>query len=161
MAGWCEACVREIPQFDLLRAAFAPEDLALYGIPVDTEEDPATLVAWSSAQHPPYRLLSDLPPTVIATVKRLVLDELGFDAIPATFVTDADGRLLLAQWGAPTVSRLRELLWANERAADATRRQNGGDDGDTTPTPRGKETDDGQVRGRVRGSGADEETGCL
>ena len=31
--------------------------------------------------------------------------------VPASIVTDASGRVLLARWGAPTVSEIRELLW--------------------------------------------------
>jgi len=40
-----------------------------------------------------------------------VLDELTVDGVPATLITDSDGALLHVQWGPPTLSTLRELLW--------------------------------------------------
>ena len=39
----------------------------------------------------------------------LVLDELRMDAVPASFITDASGNVLLARWGVPTVSDVRKL----------------------------------------------------
>ena len=53
----------------------------------------------------------------MAAVKSLVLDELKMDAVPASIVTDGAGNVLLARWGPPSISQIRELL-ATVRSPD-------------------------------------------
>jgi thiol-disulfide isomerase/thioredoxin len=110
MATWCESCKKEQPQVRRLRAAFSPEDLGLFGVPVDEADTAEKLAAYLEKFRPGYVLVSGLPAEQVAAVKRLIQDELKGDALPATVVTDATGKVLLAQWGAPTVSDLRRLL---------------------------------------------------
>ena len=117
MATWCTACKGEMPQFRRLRAAFTPRDLGLFGVPIDPSEGPARIEAWDATNRPAYRLLRGLTATHVAAVKSLVLDELKMDAVPASIVTDGAGNVLLARWGPPSISQIRELL-ATVRSPD-------------------------------------------
>ena len=65
---------------------------------------------YAARNTPAYELLSDLDTEARMSVRALLSQELGEDATPAAAVTDADGRLLFATWGLPSVSELRRLL---------------------------------------------------
>jgi thiol-disulfide isomerase/thioredoxin len=110
MATWCAPCRAELPQFRRLRDTFDTAQLALTGVPIDALEAPALLDAWEKSNRPAYTLLRGISGEQAASVKNLVVEELDFDAVPASLVTDAAGRVLHAQWGPPTVSRIRALL---------------------------------------------------
>jgi peroxiredoxin len=110
MATWCVACRTEIPQFSYLRSVFKPEELGMFGLPYDDKEGSEQLKAWAVANHPPYELLINLTKDNFASVKMMVLKTLRIDAVPATIVTDSNGRILRTRWGPPSVSELRELL---------------------------------------------------
>jgi thiol-disulfide isomerase/thioredoxin len=112
MATWCAACRSELPQFTRLRTAFTPAQLAMAGVPIDSAESAAVVKAWGAVHKPVYALLTGLSEAQVTSVKDLVMEELKLDAVPATLVTDADGGVLLAQWGPPTISKIRELLAA-------------------------------------------------
>ena len=111
MATWCVACVEEMPEFRQLRAAFSQDELAMYGLPIDPEDDEVMLQGWFEDKKPPYDLLIGLPEPEVARVNEIVMSELRFDGVPAAIVTDASGRVVLARWGVPSVSDLRKLLW--------------------------------------------------
>jgi thiol-disulfide isomerase/thioredoxin len=115
MATWCAACRSELPQFRRLRAGFASQQLAMAAVPIDTAESRQLVEAWGIAHKPVYELLTGLTEAQVSSVKALVLEELKLDAVPATIVTDGAGGVLLAQWGPPTISKIRELLAAAPR----------------------------------------------
>jgi thiol-disulfide isomerase/thioredoxin len=117
MATWCQACRDELPQLQRLRAAFDARELRLYAVPIEPEDDRAKLDGWMRQLQPPYALLPRLDEAQHAKVNELILAELKQDAVPATFVTDAAGRILHAQFGPPSVSKIRELLAARIVAA--------------------------------------------
>jgi hypothetical protein len=110
MATWCAACRSELAQFRTLRAAFSPAELSMVAVPIDTAESRELVEAWGAAHGPPYELLTGLAETEVTAVKDLVLETLQLDAVPATIVTDANGGVLLTQWGPPSISKIRELL---------------------------------------------------
>jgi peroxiredoxin len=110
MATWCVACRGELAQLRRLRETFAAADLAMAGVPIDTAESGGQIEAWGAANHPPYELLANLTRAQVLGVKSVVQKELNSDAVPATLITDAAGNLLHAQWGPPTLSRIRALL---------------------------------------------------
>jgi thiol-disulfide isomerase/thioredoxin len=110
MATWCTACRSELPQLGRLRSTFSAGDLAMAAVPIDTSESRAIVEAWGAAHKPPYTLLTGLSEAQVTSVKDLVTEKLHFEAVPATFVADRDGNLVLAQWGPPTISKIRELL---------------------------------------------------
>lgn len=110
MATWCVACGAELPQFVYLRSVFKPEELEMYGLPYDVNDEAVQLKSWAETNAPPYKLLDGLTKSEIAAVKRVVLKNLKIDAVPTCIVTDGSGRILRARWGPPSVSELRELL---------------------------------------------------
>lgn len=125
MATWCVACITEMPEMMALRAAFTEEDLAMFGIPIDRKDSPDKLQQWVADREPPYRVLIGLPEHEVSRVNALVESELRFNSVPAAFVTDSTGRVLLARWGVPSVSALRKLLWT-DGGGDRTRTDAGG-----------------------------------
>lgn len=112
MATWCVACKAEMPQLMYLRSTFKPEELGMVGLPYDEKDAAASLKAWAAANHAPYELLADLSKDDILSIKAMVLTTFRMDAVPAAFVTDADGHILRAKLGPPSVSEIRELLRA-------------------------------------------------
>jgi len=114
MATWCTACKAEMPQLAYLRSVFKPEELAMYGLPYDEKDRPDQLKAWAAANHTPYVLVADASQHEIASVKAAVLSTLKMDGVPASFITDAEGHVLRARFGPPSVSELRELMRAQE-----------------------------------------------
>ena len=110
MATWCAPCKAELPQFSYLRSVFKPEELAMFGLPYDDKEGVERLNAWAAANRPSYELLASLTKDNIGSVKAMVLKTLSIDALPATIVTDTNGRILRARLGPPSASELRELL---------------------------------------------------
>lgn len=117
MATWCTACLAELPQFAYLRSVFKPEEVAMYGLPYDEKDKPEALKAWAAKHNPSYVLLADATQGEIASVKKTVLANLRMDAVPAAFITDADGHILRARWGPPSVSELRELMRSQKDGA--------------------------------------------
>lgn len=118
MATWCVACVREMPEIRALREAFAPGQLKIIAVPVDPEDSADMLVAWAARYTPPYEITIGIDASEVELVNAVTLAELRAEAVPATFLTDARGRVLLARWGVPTISDVRRFLW-KDRAAGA------------------------------------------
>ncbi len=114
MATWCESCAKEIPQLEKLRDRFAPDELAMYAIPVDASDTKEMLDGWMERFDPPYTMLEGVTPEDVAHVDAVILEKLGGKGTPATLFADADGNVVWAQWGPPSVSKVRELL-AGER----------------------------------------------
>jgi thiol-disulfide isomerase/thioredoxin len=110
MATWCEACKRHLPQLEQLRRKVNPEQVAMYAVPVDKSDTSAKLTSYVERYQPAYELLKDLPIDRRDGVQQLVADALETDALPATVVTNADGKVLLITGGLPTTSQIRILL---------------------------------------------------
>jgi len=119
MATWCPACKRNIPQVAAVREGFGADELAVYGVPIDPEDTPEMLAEYAAEYRPAYELLIDAPRAEVERVQAIVMREFARDVLPASFVTDADGRVLRLVAGVPTLSELRRLL--NGRARDWTR----------------------------------------
>ena len=109
-ATWCTACRKALPQLQLLRESFAPDELALLGVPADTSEGRETLVAYVEKAQPPYELLLHLSTVQIDHIKGIIQKSLHQDALPATIITDSDGIVLKSMWGVPTISDVRRWL---------------------------------------------------
>ena len=109
-ATWCAACKRELPQFEHLRSRFDPSELAMFGVPYDDDEGPAELAAYRDEFRPAYEMLTHIDAESRADIKRLLVASLPVDALPASIVTDAEGRILSTALGLPTVSELAALL---------------------------------------------------
>jgi peroxiredoxin len=120
MATWCVACVEEMPEFEALRARFTDQELAIVAVPVDPEDTTQMLEAWAVKHRPPYKIASGIRPDAVEQVNAVTLAELRAEAVPATFLTDRDGHVLIARWGVPTISDVRRALWQ-----DAAKRGDG------------------------------------
>ena len=110
MATWCASCKAKLPALEALRAQFEPSEVGLYGVPWDPAEGAELLDDYAAQHAPAYELLSGLDTQARMSVRGLLSQQLGEDATPAAAVTDAEGRLLFATWGLPSVSELRRLL---------------------------------------------------
>ncbi len=110
MATWCTACKGELPQIKRLRAEFDAEDLEILGVPVDEDDDRADLERYVEKYSPAYQMLLDLNDDQVAAVKKIVIDALRIDALPAAILTDGDGNVLRTMWQIPSVSDVRDAL---------------------------------------------------
>ena len=110
MATWCAACRGELPTLGHLRSAFSPDELRMFGVPVDEKESLDKLQNYASTHRPAYELLSSLSAEEVAMVKDHVKDTLLIESLPVTVVTRGDGRVLLTRVGVPSVSELRRFL---------------------------------------------------
>lgn len=111
MATWCVACVEEMPEFTALREHFSEAELTIYAVPVDSEDTEAMLEAWATKYRPPYEIVGGIDRSEVDRVNAVTLAELRAEAVPATFLTDRDGQVLIARWGVPTISDVRRALW--------------------------------------------------
>ena len=63
---------------------------------------------------PPYEIAAGIERSEVDRVNEVTLAELRTEAVPATFVVDASGRVLLARWGVPTISVIKKFLWQDQ-----------------------------------------------
>lgn len=117
MATWCVACVEEKPEFAALRGRFTEQELAIVAVPVDPEDTTQMLEAWAMKHQPAYKIAYGITADAVAQVNAATLAELRAEAVPATFLTNREGQVLIARWGVPTISDVRRALWQ-----DAARR---------------------------------------
>jgi peroxiredoxin len=110
MATWCAACKGELPQLATLRAAFGEDEVAMFGVPVDPKDSAKKLSEYAQKYQPAYDLLTDLRPEEVESVQGALKEALKIEALPSTLILDADGRVLEATTGLPTISTLRRLL---------------------------------------------------
>ena len=110
MATWCGACMRDLAQVEHLRSTFTNSELALIGVPIDPEDDNAKLDRYLETHRPAYELLLEPGVELLDVLRATVIEELSYEGIPATVVTDADGIVLRVVWGVPSVSTIRALL---------------------------------------------------
>ena len=111
MATWCPTCKGELPQIAAIRNAFDARELEMHGVPVDPTDDPAKLTSYIQEFQPAYDLLTDLSRGDVQAVERVVEHTTQLeDALPATLITDADGMVIYANAGVPSISELKRLL---------------------------------------------------
>ncbi len=100
-----------MPEFRALREAFNDRDLTIVAVPVDPKDTAEMLEGWTARYQPPYKIAAGIGPEEVARVNAVTLAELRAEAVPATFLIDSRGRVLMARWGVPTVSDVRSYLW--------------------------------------------------
>ncbi len=110
MATWCLICRGEIPTLRRLRETFSEEMLYMAGVPVDPEDSPEKLAAYERELSPPYEMLAGLPRERVERVQQHVIEALNVDALPATIVTDREGRVIHTMFGVPSISDIRSWL---------------------------------------------------
>jgi thiol-disulfide isomerase/thioredoxin len=114
MATWCASCRAELADITLLRERFDPDEVEIFGVPIDTADTREKLEAYVQELQPAYEMLYGLPPEDVATVKDRIVKELRRDALPASIVTDGQDRIVAVHWGSPTVSDVRQMLAAQQ-----------------------------------------------
>ena len=125
MASWCEVCKGELPQVALLRDTFSNDELALYGVPVDQDDDKGVLGAYRRDNEPAYELLEPLSSETRSEISTLVREQIWIDALPATLVTDPSGHVFHVQVGLPSVSDVRRWLAGIQVSAREEEHQTG------------------------------------
>ena len=57
----------------------------------------------------------ELPESELSKMEEVLLSELRDSGrVPASIITDSEGRVLLSRWGIPTVSEVRKLIWTSK-----------------------------------------------
>ncbi len=110
MATWCDACKRELPQLRHLRTTLPADDLAIYGLPIDENDDSQRLTAYAATYAPPYELLSGIGLAERLEITEILEGQHRLPGLPSTIVTDAKGIILQTYAGIPTISDLRKLI---------------------------------------------------
>lgn len=110
MATWCENCRRELPQLARLRTVFDQSELALLAVPVDQDDDPEKLQQYVDQHQPAYEMVFDVSDSERQSFTKIVEQTLRAKGLPASIVTDGEGRVLDVGWGIPSISRIRWLL---------------------------------------------------
>jgi thiol-disulfide isomerase/thioredoxin len=109
-ATWCPSCKTELPELARLREVFTDEQLRMVAVPVDEKEGEDVLLAYAEKYQPAYEMQASMPLDERGLVQRHLEEALIVEALPATIVTDASGKVLLTRLGAPSISQLRGLL---------------------------------------------------
>lgn len=109
-ATWCGSCRKELPQFEMLEERFRDGSVQMYGVPVDPNDTKNKLANYRKKHNPRYELLPDCSDEQVLLLRQVIFRKLRVDGLPATVVTDTEGRILHVQGGVPSVSTLRRLL---------------------------------------------------
>lgn len=110
-ATWCSACKTFLPQLKKLRQSFDPSALAIYGLPVDPDDDQEKLARYVRDYDPAYNMVLGLAAEERDQIEGLVLAKFKDAApLPTTIITDRNGQVLLTTGGVPTLSEVRRLM---------------------------------------------------
>jgi len=109
-ATWCPPCRAEIPDLIALQKAYGPRGLQIVGASVD-EGGPAVVKSFAAANKINY-------PMVMATAE-VTMAYGNIEAIPTTFVIDAQGRPVKSFVGAINKAEIEKLIAPLLPKADA------------------------------------------
>ncbi len=109
-ATTCGVCRSELPRAARLARSFGEAELILYGVPVEPADRAAgRFAAWIAEQDPAWRPVGDVTEAEVEVLRAALGVELNRPPLPSSVVCDAEGRVLLATPGLPTVSDLQRL----------------------------------------------------
>jgi len=109
MATWCPNCKKQIPQVSLIQELAGKADLQVIGVPVDGRDTDSMLSKYQIENSPTYELSGRWSKHDRDTFNRLVKQQLEFDSLPASVLTNKQGQVLEVFAGVPTVSELAKL----------------------------------------------------
>ena len=109
MATWCVACRQHQPEINALTEASNADSVQIVGFAIDEEDSLEKLTAYAERYELGYPLMTEMTSADRDLARQIVSAALDTDAMPASIVTDASGRVLLTMAGVPTVSQLRKL----------------------------------------------------
>ena len=111
MASWCAACMKHLPLQKHLAQEMAGQPMELIAVPIDDNDDEATLKSYVDEKQPPYRLLATLPAAQRALFRADLEKLLGHEpGLPSSVITDGAGGVIAVLPGLPTLSQLRSWL---------------------------------------------------
>jgi thiol-disulfide isomerase/thioredoxin len=87
-ATWCAPCLVELPYLKRAAARYAPEEFQIVGVSVDVM-DRRSLVSWLNRQNVTWPQVFDG-----RGLRGPIARMFGVEAVPATFLLDAEGRLV-------------------------------------------------------------------
>ncbi|MCG8425375.1 MAG: ASPIC/UnbV domain-containing protein [Proteobacteria bacterium] len=109
MATWCQACKAASFQARLSELYTAVDGLHIIGVPIDPDDIGAMLDQHAAKRDTSYELLGELTGPGRESINRLVEARLHRQVLPASILTDRDGRVLLVKAGPPTLSDIRRV----------------------------------------------------
>ena len=98
-ATWCKPCILEIPDLIVLRARFDPDRVAIVGVALDRDKDPAAVAAKVQRFVTQHQINY---PVVLDHEWTLVHGDYRTEALPMTFIIDQRGEIYRAHRGLPT-----------------------------------------------------------
>ena len=110
MATWCPNCENQLPQLRRLSELFTEGDLEIIGVPIDESESDEQLAEYLEKKRPPYKLDGQWSSKPREDFKRIVLDHLDQNVLPATIITSQQGEVIAVLPGVPTVSEAARQL---------------------------------------------------
>jgi thiol-disulfide isomerase/thioredoxin len=113
-ATWCEACIRHLPEVNVLAETLAADGVEVIAVPIDLDDDRAMLEKYVKKWSPNYRMLVDLPGPDRTAVTAFLTRQTGIESppLPSCILTDAQGKTLLLTEGIPTASQVRKSIAA-------------------------------------------------
>ncbi len=107
-ATWCVACISHLPAL----ADLKQEGVALYGVPIDVNDDAAKLADYVAKKKPPYQMLAEIDSEQKQAVTAFLAEALQMQnpVLPSSVITDADGNVLEVMQGIPTLSQVRKWM---------------------------------------------------
>ncbi len=107
-ATWCAACLTHLPALARLKQ----EGVALYGVPIDPDDDAAKLAEYVEKRKPPYQMLAEIGAGEKQAVSEFLAQELQMQnpLLPSSVITDGEGNVLEVMQGIPTLSQLRKWM---------------------------------------------------
>jgi thiol-disulfide isomerase/thioredoxin len=105
-ATWCAACLSHLPALSQLKQ----DGVALYGVPIDVNDDTAKLAGYVEKRHPPYQMLAQIGAGEKEAVQAFLAKALQMQnpVLPSSVITDAEGNVLEVMAGIPTLSQVRK-----------------------------------------------------
>ena len=105
-ATWCPSCLSHLPAL----AALKETGVALYGVPIDPEDDDDKLAQYVAEKSPPYQMMAEIGAADRSKIDAFLANELQIQnpGLPSSVITDGDGKVLEVMQGVPTLSQIRK-----------------------------------------------------
>ncbi len=110
MATWCTSCKEHLPDLQQLRKKFDPDQLAMFGVPVDVADDATELQQYQQDFQPAYRILDQLNESQRNRYQDYIMERLKTEALPTTIITNRAGEILHVQTGLPSISQIKLMM---------------------------------------------------
>ena len=110
MATTCDACARELAHLARLRTLFTDSELEMIAVPLDPQDGEEALASYHTEHQPPYEFSQSPRQETRQAMNEIVKKNFYHLGYPVSIVTNRKNEVLWVTWGAPTVSKLRQLL---------------------------------------------------